>query len=61
MYRDLWTLLIPSIAVVAATLAIGLLLDFSDGALGWTILGAGGLTAAGWSATRPASTPADRR
>jgi hypothetical protein len=53
MYRDLWTLLIPGVSAMAAAMAVGLMLDLPNAALGWISVGAGALVVTAWVLTRP--------
>ena len=52
MYRDLWALLIPGVVGMVAAMAVGVLFELSNGALGWTIAGAGALVVTVWTLTR---------
>ena len=53
MHRDLWALLIPGVGAMVAAMAVGVLLELSNGALGWAIVGAGALAVTVWTLTRP--------
>jgi hypothetical protein len=57
MYRDLWTLLIPGVSAMATAMAVGLLLDLPNTALGWMSVGAGALVVTVWGLTRPRHRP----
>ena len=57
MYRDLWTLLIPGVSAMVAAIAVGLLLDLPNGALGWMSVGAGALVVTVWGLRRPRHRP----
>jgi hypothetical protein len=53
MYRDLWTGLIPTLAVTSVVTALGVILGWSNGTLGWAIVGAMAVVATIWGLTRP--------
>jgi hypothetical protein len=53
MYRDVWTLGVPMLVAGAIAVALGVALEWSNAALGWTIIGVVGFVAAVWGVTRP--------
>jgi hypothetical protein len=57
MYRDLWTLMIPGVSAMMAAIAVGLLLDLPNEALGWLSVAAGGLVVTVWGIKRPRHRP----
>ena len=53
MYRDLWTLGLPMLAGATIAIALGVSLDWSNGTLGWAIIGGCALVQTIWGLARP--------
>ena len=53
MYRDVWTLEVPVLVTGAIAVGVAVLLDWSDAALGWVVIGVVAVVAALWGLARP--------
>jgi hypothetical protein len=57
MYRDVWTLGVPMLVTGAIVVVLGVALGWSNGVLGWAIIGVAALVAGVWGLTRPRQRP----
>ena len=57
MDRELWTLLIPGVSAMMAAIAVGVVFDLPDAALGRIALGAGAIVVTVWGLRRPRRRP----
>jgi hypothetical protein len=57
MDRELWTLLIPGVSAMMAAIAVGVVFDLPDAALGRISLGAGAIVVTVWGLRRPRRRP----